>query len=136
VPVTNKTDSAPQTPEDGAGGKAKRKRVHTKYEVSPEKFIHAWMTSTYLDEVADKLGMPKDIVAARASNYRGMKLPLKKLKRRSKKALNVQALTELIQQYEREGAPKAPPPGSKPPRMQPDEVKRVYEETMKRLKGK
>jgi hypothetical protein len=134
--MTDKNDSAPEAPQDGAGGEAKRKRVQAKYDVSPEQFIHVWMTSTYLDEVADKLGMPKDIVAARASNYRGLSLPLKQLKRRSKKALNIQALTELIQQYEREGAPKAPPPGSKPPRMQPDEVKRVYEETMKRLKGK
>jgi hypothetical protein len=104
-------------------GEAPEPRKHYQtYGVTPEQFIDAWMTSTYLDEVAEKLGMPKDIVAARASNYRGMGLRLKKLKRRSTKGLNIDRLNELIRKYEAEGAPPAPPPEARPARLPAEKV--------------
>jgi hypothetical protein len=112
--MAEKRDEAPKPHKSG------KKQHYKTYKVSPAQFIEAWMTSTYLDEVADKLGMPKDIVAARASNYRGMGLPLKKLKRRSTKGLDIKALTELIRKYETEGAP--PAPKSPPPRLSEEEV--------------
>jgi transcription elongation factor Elf1 len=51
--------------------------------------------------VADKLKMPKDIVLARASTYRGAGIRLKKMPRHSNKALDVQALNNLIDNLDR-----------------------------------
>jgi hypothetical protein len=88
----------------------------TDYGVSPEDFCRAWQTSNgggeYANpaEVAEKLGMPKPIVLARASNYRQMGIPLKPAKRGAPKGLDVEALKELIQNIDQErgeGTPAA-----------------------------
>lgn len=84
---------------------AKKKQERTNYNVSPEDFIRAWQTSNTAQEVADRLGMPKGIVLARASNYRRDGVKLKKLARRHKRALNVEKMNELIVQLNHEPPP-------------------------------
>jgi hypothetical protein len=117
---------------EGAGGPEQDSgptRKYKSYDVTPEEFVKAWMESDYLDEVEEKLAMPKVIIAARASNYRALGLPLKKLKRRpSKKGLDLNALTKLIEQYEAQskaqqdsGNPPRPP--SKPTPQELEKVK-------------
>jgi hypothetical protein len=75
---------------------ATRKGKRTSYAVSPEQFVRTWQTSQTAQEVADKLGMPKPIVLARASGYRKEGIKLKKLRRESRRGLDVDALNRLI----------------------------------------
>lgn len=70
------------------------------YDVSPEKFIEVWQTSSSADEVSRKLGMPKPIVHARASSYRQNGIKLKKMPRSSSRSLDVDALNRLIEEIE------------------------------------
>src|SRR5436309_1183872 len=67
------------------------------YNVTPEQFVQAWQTSESAQEVADRLGMPKAIVLARASTYRQQGINLKKMKKKHKRALDVPALNRLIE---------------------------------------
>lgn len=64
--------------------------------MTPAKFIEVWENSDSADEVAEKLGMPKPIVHARASSYRQMGIKLKKMPRHSTRGLDVQGLNDLI----------------------------------------
>jgi transposase len=68
------------------------------YNVSAEKFVETWQTSESAQEVADKLGMPKAVVHARVSNYREAGIKLKKMVRKSPRAMNVEALNKLCEQ--------------------------------------
>jgi hypothetical protein len=73
-----------------------------KYDVSPEAFIEAWQRADSAEEVAEKLGMPKGIVHARASNYRMIGIRLKKMPRRPKNKVDVASMNKLIDQINRE----------------------------------
>ena len=75
----------------------KKSTGRAEYNVTPEKFIEVWESSETAQEVADRLGMPKPIVLARASTYRSLKIKLKKMKRESKRALNVDECNRLIE---------------------------------------
>jgi hypothetical protein len=66
------------------------------YNVSPEEFVVAWQMSKTAEEAAQRLGMPKGIVLARASFYREKGVNLKTMKRGKKKLLDVQALNRVI----------------------------------------
>jgi hypothetical protein len=75
----------------------------TDYGVSPEDFVRAWQAAASAQEVADKLGMPKAIVLARASNYRADGIELKKMKRQNRKSLDIKGLNRLIQELRESG---------------------------------
>jgi hypothetical protein len=79
-----------------------KKQTRNKYDVPPEDFIKAWQTSNSAEEVAEKLRMPKAIAHARASNYRTLGVKLKKMPRRPKNSIDVQALNKLIEQLNEE----------------------------------
>ncbi len=66
------------------------------YGVSPEQFITTWQTSSSIDEVCQRLEMPKPIVHARASNYRQAGIKLKKMPRKGV-SLDVERLNRLIE---------------------------------------
>jgi hypothetical protein len=70
--------------------------IRIDYNVTPEKFIEVWQTSSSADEVASKLGMPKPIVHARASNYRALGVALKSMPRPKKSRLDVRELNAII----------------------------------------
>src|SRR5687768_7634734 len=78
------------------------KKNRKKYAVSPEQFVKVWQESNSAQEVADKLGMPKNIVLARSAVYRKNRgdgspgVPLKKMERKNPRKLDVTALTKLI----------------------------------------
>ena len=92
----------------------------TVYDVTPKQFVEAWQSSESADEVAEKLGMPKPIVLARASNYRSTGVQLKKFKRKTKSKIDVQELNELIAQVNKRE-------GIDPPVHQPREKKQSVE---------
>lgn len=76
-------------------GKKKKKR--TRYNVSPEEFVVAWQRSETVQEVCDRLGMPKANVLARASNYRSRGVILKEMPRGRSRHLEVEKLNRLEQ---------------------------------------
>jgi thiamine biosynthesis lipoprotein ApbE len=73
------------------------------YDVSVEVFVRTWQTSQSADEVAEKLKMPKAIVHARASNYRGIGVKLKKMPRRPKHKIDVAAINKMIEELGKGG---------------------------------
>jgi hypothetical protein len=70
----------------------------TKYDVTPAQFVAIWQTSETVQEVSDKLKMPEPIILARACSYRKAGVRLKKLKRKRKPGVDVDALNRLIDQ--------------------------------------
>lgn len=86
--------SEQQKREDEAKARTKRRR---RYDVTPEDFVRAWQTSGTAQEAADKLGMPKSNVLARASNYRSRGVNLKVMSKASPKRLDVGRLNEAIE---------------------------------------
>lgn len=77
-----------------------------KYNVSAERFIEVWQTSESAQEVADKLGMPKPIVLARASNYRSDGIPLKSMRKGPKAARVAELKKHLDEVSKKAGVPK------------------------------
>src|SRR5690242_5458624 len=86
----------------------------TRYNVPPEKFIQVWQASASAQEAADKLGMPKDIVHARASSYRQAGIKLKKMPRRSKRNLDVDKLNRLVEELGSHEGGRPPSPSARP----------------------
>jgi hypothetical protein len=87
--------------------KAKSDRPgRTEYNVTATQFVTAWQTSSSVQEVSDRLGMPKPIVLARASSYRAAGIKLKKIKKANSRSLDVAALNKLIEKLAREEKPK------------------------------
>lgn len=72
----------------------------SRYDITPEEFVTAWNSSKNAGEVADKLGMPKPLVLARASKYRKAGVKLKEMKRGSGRRLDVEGLNRLIAELE------------------------------------
>src|SRR5947209_7670873 len=77
-------------------------RGKTEYNVSPQDFCRVWETSETPQEVADRLNMPRPIVLARASFYRKQGVRLKKMKRKTKRSLDVNGLNQMITEIERQ----------------------------------
>lgn len=73
--------------------------MKSRYDVSAEMFIKTWAESSSIEEVSEKLGMPKAIVSARASGYRAVGIPLKRMKR-IRQGLDVEALKQLLEAEE------------------------------------
>jgi hypothetical protein len=74
----------------------KPKRPRKKYEVSVTQFVQAWTQAGSVDEVANLLQMPKNILLARASGYRSKGVELKKMPRKNNTKIDVAALNSLI----------------------------------------
>ena len=81
-------------------------------------FIKTWQNAGSAQEVADALGMPKDIVHARASMYRGAGVKLKRMPRHSTKAIDVAGLNKLIEEVDKQAGRDTSP--SKKTRAFPD----------------
>ncbi len=78
------------------------KEARTNYNVTPEQFIEVWQRAQNAGEVAEKLGMPREIVHARASMYRQMGIKLKKMPRAGREGLDIDALNKLIEDIDQE----------------------------------
>jgi hypothetical protein len=84
--MTSKAKPAPR--EEGA---------RNTYNVTPEQFVETWEASDSLQEVADRLKMPKAIAAARAAQVRSAGVRLKKMVRKDRsRGLNVAGLNEIV----------------------------------------
>jgi hypothetical protein len=81
---------------------SEREKDRRNYNVTPEQFIEAWQTSDGVAGVAKKLKMPKDIINSRASNYRSAGIRLKKMSRRPKNRLDVEACNRLVEELDRQ----------------------------------
>jgi len=97
---------------------ARKKGKRKDYGVSDEKFILIWQTSSSIDEVAQKTGMPAAICHARASFYRRKQVKLKAMPRKSTRGLDVEKMNRIIEQI--------PPVGN-------GNADKVIRETLKRL---
>ena len=76
-------------------------KKRNEYSVTPEEFVVAWNSSETAEEAAGKLAMPKAIAQARATTYRRMGIPLKKMDRRPKTSLNLELLNKLANEAEK-----------------------------------
>jgi hypothetical protein len=85
----------------------------TDYNVDAVTFVRTWQNAGSAQEVADALKMPKDIVHARASMYRGAGVKLKRMPRHSTKAIDVAGLNKLIEEVDQEAGRKTPTPRKK-----------------------
>jgi hypothetical protein len=77
-------------------------KTRTTYNVTQAEFVTAWQSSETADEAAEKLGMPKDIVVARAAAYRKKKVKLKNMSKPGRKPLDVDGLNQLIKELAEE----------------------------------
>lgn len=73
-------------------------REKRNYNVSAEDFVRAWNESSSVQEVADRLGMPKPIAHARACNYRRKGIPIKPMRRQYRRKLDIPALQRLAKE--------------------------------------
>jgi hypothetical protein len=89
------------------------------YGVSPDDFIQAWQTSSSVDEVSKKLGMPKTNVHQRASNYRDKGIRLKKMPRKLRSEIDVVRLNEIIDKINKDMDIQPEEPPEKPKRNRP-----------------
>lgn len=74
-----------------------------KYNVTAEQFVEVWETSATLQEAAQRLNMPPEITAARASDYRSRGIRLK-LMPRAKSVIDVEKLNRKIEAMGRQMA--------------------------------
>jgi hypothetical protein len=97
-----------------------KKPGKTDYDVPAEVFVRTWQEASSAQEVAEKLKMPKPIVHARASMYRGIGIKLKCMPRHRTQALDVKGLNAII-------AESDPPSGGgkSVALLGPDEVKGI-----------
>lgn len=108
-------------------------RSRTDYQVSLEKFCLTWNSSKTASEVSEKLGMPKDIVLARASTYRRMGIKLNKLHRESPKATDVNRVNLMLAELEKK---KRKEPELFQTRMDDNDIRKVLEELKAKVDGK
>lgn len=87
---------------------------NTRYNISPEEFVRAYETSESYEEVQEKTGMPYEVIVTRAHEYRKKGAKLKKLGRRGRKGLDVEALNQLIEEIAREKEKKTSEGRKKP----------------------
>ena len=78
------------------------RRERRRYHVTDAQFCETWTQSKSADEVATKLGMPKNIVLARSALYRKRGVELKKMERKNPRKLNVTELNNRIHQLTQE----------------------------------
>lgn len=124
-----KKDRAPKK------GGDKEVRSLTDYGVTAEQFIEAWQTSETVDEVCEKLKMPKPIVHARASGYREKGVLLKKMKRYANRGLDVDGLNALIARLNKKNGVEEPEPAAAKAEREPDQkdVQAVVAEVLRTL---
>lgn len=84
----------------------KRKR-RRKTKVTPLEFVRVWETSQCLDDVANKLGLPKQLVSSRAMRFRKAGVKLKRINKwqnpHGNKKIFVNELNALIRQIDAQG---------------------------------
>lgn len=77
-----------------------------KYNVDPARFVEVWERSPTAEDAARELGMPRDIVHARASSYRSKGVDLKNMPHPGKKPLNIDDLNKVIARVRKETGKK------------------------------
>jgi transposase len=88
------------------------KRKNTDYNISAEEFVVAWQTSKSAQEVADRLGVPKPIVHARASAYQQAGIKLKHMPKGPRKRLDLEELNRLAEAALANATQEAQPPAA------------------------
>jgi hypothetical protein len=70
----------------------------TNYNVDAVQFVRIWTECKTATEVAERLGVPRPIVLARASKYRKAGVKLKKLEREVRSSFDVEKLNQIVEQ--------------------------------------
>jgi hypothetical protein len=79
----------------------KPKRKRTKYNSGDAAhFCEVWNTSASAQEVADRLGKPKNLVLAQSATYRNRGIALKVMPRKAPKRLDVDAINKRLAELE------------------------------------
>lgn len=102
----------------------------TEYNVTSEQFIAAWQQAASVQEVCARLNMPYGIVLARACNYRGLGVPLKKMPRK-RRGLDVEAMRRLAESLA--GGPEEAPARTRREDPPPESEAEVAEQLRKLL---
>ena len=90
----------------------KKPVARVKYNVDSETFVRTWQSSSTVEEVAQKLGMPASIANARAGGYRKKGINLKMMsKRENPHKLDIEKLNQLAQDTLVERSEASNPPG-------------------------
>jgi hypothetical protein len=108
-----------------------RPRTTSEYGVEKEEFIKAWEESESLPEVADRLKMPKAIVAARAAYYRSRGIDLKTMTRADRARTEANVMNALIHQVREAQARVGLPAAGRVSGVTLDDLKRVVKEAVK-----
>lgn len=96
------------------------------YRISQRQFCETWQKSDSPEECAKKLGMPKSIAIARAAAYRHAGIPLKKMVRKPRNRIDVEALTRFVSELDRDNNP------SNPDEVSPDIERQIQEKLTNR----
>lgn len=76
--------------------KPKPKKGRPTYNVSAAQFVEAWSTSTSIDEVMTKTGLPRNAVYSRVNSYRKKQIKLRKMSRPTVR-MDIEALNAIVQ---------------------------------------
>jgi len=76
--------------------KAKKKKVKPVYGVTAEAFCDAWSSSSTIDEVMEKTGLPRNAVYSRVNSYRKKGVKLRKMAR-PKQRMDIEALNAIVE---------------------------------------
>jgi hypothetical protein len=95
-----------ETPQKVNGGSSPALQKRRQYDVPADKFVLVWQASGSPQEASDRLGMPKPIVLARASQYRSAGVKIKNFPRGQGRALDVAYLNSLITKPEAGSTPE------------------------------
>lgn len=71
--------------------------------LDPVKFVTVWQTAKGTEEVAEKLGLPKDFLIAEAARFRKNKVPLKMMRKGPVSKQDWERLIQLATKYQDEG---------------------------------
>lgn len=110
----------------------------TEYEdVTPKLFIETWQRSATVGEVSERLGMPRNLVHARATKYRTSGIKLKKMPRPGRGKLDVEGLNLHLEKINQEmGLTEPAPPARRDPnelRARPDVAQKIVQKVLQKL---
>lgn len=80
--------------------KTKKKKGH-QYGVTDVQFVEAWTTSSNIDEVMQKTGLPRNAVYSRVNSYRHKGVKLKHMKRPAVR-MDIEALNAIVEKNKKE----------------------------------
>lgn len=76
--------------------KKPKKKARPTYNVTAEAFVDAWTSSSTIDEVVKKTGLPRNAVYSRVNSYRKKKVVLPKMQR-PRQRMDIEKLNQIAE---------------------------------------